>query len=136
MRKDYLKFLKQIGMLDFQEVWDLGFVDTCFFCSFSQVEAEIIKKFCRDNPQYHIISSLYRGLEPGRYVNKYLPEATALFLGLGDANPDLNSLVVFSTKHEMLEKLPPGKTPADYYKIWGDEDLPDLSDMKPKFIFH
>ena len=136
MRKGYQKFMEQIGMLDPQEVWDLGFVNTCFFHSFSQYEAEIIKKFCRDNPQYHIISSLYRGLEPGRYVNKYLPEAISLNIGDGDPNPDLNSLIVYATKQEILEKLPPGKTPADYYKIWGDEDLPDLSDMKPKFIFH
>ncbi len=136
MKKDYNKFLEQIGMLDCQEVWDLGFVDTDFFRSFSQEQAWIIKKFCRDNPQYHIISYLYRGIKPGRYVNKYLPEAARLHLGNGDKNPDLNSLVVYATEAEMLAKLPPGKTFADYYKLWGDGNIPDVPDMKPKIIFH
>jgi hypothetical protein len=136
MRKDYQKFMKQIGMLGPDEFWDLGFVNTCFFSAFSQDEAEIAKKFCKDNPQYHIISRIYRGIKPARYVNKYLPEAFSLYLGNGDADPDLNSLIVYATKQEMLEKLPPGKTPADYYKIWGDGDIPDLTDVKPKIVFH
>ena len=45
MEEEYYKFIDRIGRLGFKDLWDLGFLDSCFFSSFSQARAETVADY-------------------------------------------------------------------------------------------
>ena len=79
-------FFRRTGIIvnDDELEW-LGLNLSCFTPIFGESEEHVIVDFCRNNPEYHIITMTY----PGHMENRYVSSKRAYFLAKGDKNPNL-----------------------------------------------
>lgn len=80
------EFRARVGMIeDYLELEWLGFKLNNICGIFRSQDLPNLIAFCRDHPNYHIVSSL----GSGRYINKYDPSARSYALANGDKNRSL-----------------------------------------------
>ncbi len=83
---DIHQYFRRVGMIsDFRELAWLGFDMGIYLSIFPQHLAAQLLTFCRENPEYHVVTSV----DPGRWVNKYVPDCRCYKLANGDKNPNL-----------------------------------------------
>ena len=83
---DIHQYFRRVGMIsDFRELAWLGFDMGIYLSIFSQHLTAQLLTFCRENPEYHVVTSV----DPGRWVNKYVPDCRCYKLANGDKNPNL-----------------------------------------------
>ena len=83
---DINKYFRRVGMIcDFRELAWLGFDMGIYLSIFSQHLVPQLLTFCRENPEYHVVTSI----SAGRWVNKYVPDCRCYKLAKGDKNPNL-----------------------------------------------
>ncbi len=80
-----LEFRRRTSVLVDYEFEDVNIIPDSIIGVFNHHRLEELLKFCKENPDYHIISEVSYSL----YFNKVLPQAEQFYLGQGDANPDL-----------------------------------------------
>ena len=89
---DYYKkvngdFCRRIGMILWHErLHDLGLSPRCVMGSFWGRDIPTLEKFCEENREYHIITTI----EPLNTVNRYIQGGLNYHLGDGDDNPELS----------------------------------------------
>ena len=82
---DIHQYFRRVGMIsDFRELAWLGFDMGIYLSIFPQHLAAQLLTFCRENPEYHVVTSV----DPGRWVNKYVPDCRCYKLANGDKNPN------------------------------------------------
>lgn len=91
-------FLDNLGQLEFDEVVRVGLNPDSLVGLFLPHQAEVLVRFCKRNPSYHIISQL-----SGRCVNRFVETAILFSLGDGDSNPQLEFEDVPLTKSAFIE---------------------------------
>ena len=80
-----IEFLNRTAIiLDF-EFEDINLIPNSPAGMFDNHRLEELKRFCVQNPVYHIVSVVNAGL----YFNKPIPDAQTFYLAEGDSNPDL-----------------------------------------------
>lgn len=96
MLKETIRFCETVGLLrDLKNT--LGLDIAASICGFVlQSRVGELLEFCRENQEYHVISVMN-----GVYLNRYVPGATAFYVGDGDPNPKLKHKFPFS--YEELE---------------------------------
>ncbi len=79
------EFRKRTSVLLDYEFEDVSIVPDSLIGAFKAHRLEELKQFCKENPDYHIVSEVKYCL----YFNKVIPHAQQFYLGKGDQNPDL-----------------------------------------------
>ncbi|MBF0441361.1 MAG: hypothetical protein HQK54_05605 [Oligoflexales bacterium] len=81
---DHSLFVKKTGMLCRpHQLIELGFRMDNISCMFWESEAEALLQFCKENPEYHIISATN-----GRFENRYVPSRNVYMLAKSDKDPN------------------------------------------------
>ena len=86
MTHDIHAFYRRTGTIlnPLELMWlDLKFEDLTPI--FGDSEVGVILTFCRENPEYHVISMT----ESGRLENRFVPDSGVYYLAKGDKNPNL-----------------------------------------------
>ena len=85
-------FNKRVGLVkNYYEIEWLGLTGHDFCGSFGRSCLPQLIQFCKDNPEYHIVSCD----GPGRYINRLVAHQSFYMIGDGDKDPNLvlNSLL-------------------------------------------
>ena len=83
---DINEFWNRVGIIgDYYELQWLGFNLEPFPSVFRPEHIPEMLTFCRENPEYHVVTSI----TPGRLLNKYVPGRKVYKLAKGDQNPNL-----------------------------------------------
>ena len=91
-------FFRRTGLLYLTEQVEwLGFRLNNSLGVFNESQAQMLVKFCEQNPEYHIIS----GTGPGYLENRYVPGHRTYYLAKGDKSPNL-VLYIFLNKNMHL----------------------------------
>ena len=79
-------FYQRTGIVyDYQEIEWLGFALDNFVGIFTVKELPSLLKFCEENSEYHVVTCT----DPGRHINRYVPDHKTYRLANGDKNPNL-----------------------------------------------
>ena len=79
-------FFRRTGKLSYyKELEWLGFQLESITGGFRQTQVVMLLDFCKNNPEYHIITQTH----PGRYINCFIPGKRSYFLGNGEKNANL-----------------------------------------------
>lgn len=81
----------------YEDLENLGLTPRTVTGTFIAPDVPTLQKFCEQNPQYHIVSTI----SELKKVNKYLPGNHTYKLANGDSNPDLE--IVYPP--EMIEHV-------------------------------
>ena len=68
-----------------EELRFLGFNVDSVVGTFHEEDLADLKQFCKDNPEFHIVTQTH----PGRHVNRLIEKSDHYTLADGDANPNL-----------------------------------------------
>ena len=83
---DISAFYRRTGtILNANELIWLGLKADDLTAIFGESEVNILLEFCKDNPEYHIVTIA----EQGRLENRYVPGKRVHYLAKGDKNPNL-----------------------------------------------
>ena len=98
---DICEFYERVGMVaPYTALERLGLATNLCFSFYWAEDLPQLLDFCRDNPEYHIISSD----TPGRLVNRYLPGAKTYSLAKGDRNPNLVLNPLVNSKRALVHE--------------------------------
>ena len=79
-------FYRRIGLLcTYPQLEWLGFYLDNSEGMFTLSQSRMLLEFCRDNPEYHVVTCTH----PGRLENRYVPGKNVYLLAEGDKNPNL-----------------------------------------------
>lgn len=83
---NYHSFCRQVGMIfHVPDLKQLGLQTENIGGAFRGDDVDDLLDFCAQNPQFHVVTSLGKGM----YVNRYHSKGLSFFLANGDRSPDL-----------------------------------------------
>ena len=83
---DICEFYRRVGLVaSYLDLEWLGLQPNLCSDFFWSEDLPHLQQFCRENPEYHIVSSS----SPGRLENRYVPGAQTYSIANGDRNPNL-----------------------------------------------
>lgn len=99
------EFDRRVGLLNwYEDLEALGFQTTCISGSFSHKELPKLERYCKSNPDYHIVSFI----SLIHTVNRLDYRGSSFFLANGDSDPSLELILPqevsdhFTTEFELL----------------------------------
>ncbi len=125
--KKYLEFCRRTGPLVAIEVWELGFEDNDYNGWFPESDVPILKKFCNDNPSFHIMSKLEDILH-----NQYQPGFDCYYLANGDKTSDISVEVNTELSEQQLLEFEQSEAFTEFRKMQVNRSIPTLDELFPK----
>lgn len=102
MMSDYIEFSQEIGLIfDWYQLLHLGIPTQFFDCTYARDELTMLRSFCNDHPEFHIISVVGVGV----YVNHMRAEALMYKIGTGNNDPTITFVDCGLHHEEVLRGL-------------------------------
>ncbi len=126
-RKKYQKFCSDAGRQSAVEIWRLGIEDNDYNGWFPEEKIPVLKRFCIENPEFHIMSDL-----DGYMYNCYIPDAKYYFLGNGVPTPNTSAEINREFTEEELLEFEQSEVFTEFREMQRDRGIPTLDELFPK----